>query len=326
MRHRTRALPLLTGLVAALMAVGPVAVNAQDASGAPDAGSFCAILSADEVKAAFGIALAPAGDDTDCSYQTDPSTTDFLLFDINASDGTLNDMKLAFPDLKDTEIAGRPAIIADDGSILFVEVDGRILSLQAYGTPADGVDIKQAIQDLAATAVDRLPSIPLPSPEPQPSLEPLPSFAGDPELQAMMPTTVGDQPVEIFSMTGDELLSQNDDEQSTQQIEDSLAAMGRTIADLSVAFGYTADGAITAIRVKGADAAALEASLTPLVLSDLEDPVSSKVTLSGKEVTKVIDGPEGEDDTASYLYTNGEILWVVQALEPSLSQIFSTLP
>ncbi|MFN8622469.1 MAG: hypothetical protein U0869_17175 [Chloroflexota bacterium] len=327
MRRPTRALPLLTALTAALLVVAPVATHAQSPSAEPAAtpSPFCAVLTADEVTAALGVDMT-VGDssDQDCSYQSDVATT-FVFLSVSVIDDQLDNIKTYFADGSDVTVADQPGVITSDGTMLFLDTGDRILSLQLVGTTPE-MDSATILESLAATALPRLADIPLPSPEPAYSPEPLPSFVGDPELVALLPTFIGEEQVQTMSLTGNELLSQSNDPYASQQIADVLAGIGKSMDDMSIALGFSSSGAIYGIRVKGADAAAFEQGLVPLIATDITDPVSTDVTISGKTVQKITDASDEAGDNAYYLYANGEILWFVQAIEPGLSEIFAALP
>ncbi len=117
------------------------------------------------------------------------------------------------------------------------------------------------------------------------------------------------------------------------ELTQALAAQGKTINDVSIAFGYytdssspTGSGAVTAFQVKGVDMNSLSSVLIPLVLNG-ETPASQTQTqISGKDVTVVKATAETTDAEAQYLYPKNDILWLVQAVDPGLTEIFSKLP
>ena len=106
-----------------------------------------------------------------------------------------------------------------------------------------------------------------------------------------------------------------------------LAAIGKTLSDMSIAFASAGNGEeISAIRVKDVDAASIEPQLLPLLLSNMSNPVQTPGTVAGKNVIKVTDGPDSPEATAIYLYAHDDTIWDVQATEPDLTEIFTNLP
>jgi hypothetical protein len=132
-----------------------------------------------------------------------------------------------------------------------------------------------------------------------------------------------------------------DAEASITDLRTLVEAHGKGLEDVSFANAYfateTAYGDLFAIRVAGADVAGFQDELTDLVLQ-LEDPIRTPGTLAGRDVTVVTDGPPatGSPDPSadpfdlplppSYVYAAGDVLFIVSADEPQLTQLFELLP
>jgi hypothetical protein len=316
---------MLVSLGAALsLTIGPVA-RAQDASPgdtpAATPSTFCAVLSADEVSAALKVTVTiQDSSDTNCTYAD--YTTSFLGLDVRVETGDFATVApLMMSDGTDTKVGGRDARIAKDGSLMYVDAEQGMLALQLIGTPAAGVDASAALQALGATALSRLGSVPLPTPEPQ---RPTPSFIGDADLVARFPKTIAGAPLTVQSFSGKDLASIGMNDESLSAITTGLAAVGKTLDDMSLAFGFTTGGeGISAIRIKGVDAATIESQLLPLLLSNITNPVQEPASVAGKNVTKVTDSATY---TITYLYTHDDVIWDVQATDPDLTEIFQNLP
>lgn len=329
MRSRTRRLAAVASLSSALLlAIAPVS-HAQDASGEPSPAAspsaFCSILTAQEVSEAAGIDVtisAPDSSGTNCTYQADFTSGSFFLLDVRVDEGTLQDFKDFFPDVTDVTVGGAEAILSEDATLLFIGLDSGILTLQMVGSVGEGVDQAAAIQALGALALPRVADIPLPSPEPEPSDF---SFEGDPELAALFPAQLGGEDLEVQTVKGQELVDMNGDPETLAPLIDALAAMGKTIDDVSVGFGFSGAGALTAIRIAGADARSALEGLLPVILTDVVEPVQETVDIAGKQVIKVSDGADAEAP-AQHVYASGEVIWLVAADEPALSEVFATLP
>ena len=378
-----RALAVMGTAVLSLTLVGSTAGLAQGSTDEPAAtpSPFCAVLTADEATAALGVPLTVGtSSDTDCSYDSDFTTTDVSL-NARREDGPLTDdyPRSYYPDgidipcvepssqpsiapdasgapapcpasMTGDSLGGRAAYYDAESTILFVDegANDQLFVLQLFGTPPDQVDVPAALMSLAEAALPRLASIPIP---PTPTDEPAPSFYGDSVLAAMVPTEIGGSPVDVQTLSGADILAQSDPsdvygQAQLQALEDKLAGMGKSINDVSLAFGSfpTADsfGDITAVRVKGADVASVVDDLLPLLLTDVVDPVQTPTVIAGKNVTIVTDGPlqslapAGSPDPSAdpyavapdraYVYPKGEVLWFVTADEPALTEVFQKLP
>ncbi|MFN8620763.1 MAG: peptidylprolyl isomerase [Chloroflexota bacterium] len=164
---------------------------------------------------------------------------------------------------------------------------------------------------------------------------PVPSQAptGDPELEGLFPTTINDQQLQVQSNNGAELRAQiPEDDEFGQQVEGVLATLGATFDDLSIGGGSVGDQAagvsLTALRVKGADASAVEGSLLPLLLGfgDLQKHAEPYGDKSVDVVTDGPDSPELDEAGRYYVYASGDIVWVLQGVDPWLTDALSQLP
>ena len=147
----------------------------------------------------------------------------------------------------------------------------------------------------------------------------LPSFTSDAELEAMFPKQIGGETLTVRSMSGTDFLKTG----STSNLSTVLQGLGKTPADLSVAFGGTMDVTLIAFRIKGVAADQfLGAYLTSA--KDAQGSVISDATLGGKSVKKVVTTGQ-----VVYLYLSGDIVWTVGCSPPAealLNEAFSKLP
>lgn len=356
--HRVRGMSLAAFLVCLALslpgAVAPSVTMAQDATPealptdldaepepAVEPSALCGALDDEELRAAFGVSLV-VRDSTeyDCSWGSDTSDTS-LIITRDTGDFEL-DAQETFPDGLALEVGGMPAWRADtgDGLVLFVDVGNEVLfTIEYFGTPPDDLDLPAALTDLAGKALPRLAAIPMPTEEP------IPTPQGDPELEALIPTAVGDAEMVVDVYTAQDLVaSMGEDDPDGQADMAALEAFavehGRTLDDVSFADAYfdtgTAVGDLFAIRLAGADVAGFQDALADLVLR-LKDPQREPATISGRQVTIVTEGttvagspdPSAEPEEPlppSYLYSAGDVLFIVSADEPQLSELFSLLP
>jgi peptidyl-prolyl cis-trans isomerase B (cyclophilin B) len=228
-------------------------------------------------------------------------------------------------------------VVLDDGAEPVLEDAG---AYAIFGRVVEGMDVVDAIAAMPNAgeaegnrAIDPVTITSATVEEvtlsPEPSREPLPP-TGAPDLEALFPTEIAGSPLDIRSFNPTELATQFPaGAPGTIELEAILGTQGRTIADLSVANGgvQTEDGfaTIVALRVAGADAAALLDGLATLVVGS--DSIERTATrLGGKDVAMLLAGPGGPSVEPVYAYPSGDVLWFVGAQEPLLSQVFSSLP
>ncbi len=327
--------PLPTDLIVDLETPGP-----------PSA--LCGVLTDDEASTALGVSLA-VGDSTDYDCSWNSTTSDASLLVTRDTGDFELDAKDAFPDGVALDIDGTPAWYTPEALVLFADVgDGVLFTVEYFGTPPEGIDLQAALTSLATAALPRLDAIPIPTEEPEATP------AGDPVLEALIPTSVGDAETVVDVYTAADLMANVDpDDPDAQSDMDALQALveahGRTLDDVSFADAYfateTAYGDLFAIRVAGANVADFEDELADLVLQ-LEDPRRSPAVIGGHQVTVITDGPPVSESPGpsadasvdpsaepvdeplppSYLYPSGEVLFIVSADEPQLTQLFELLP
>lgn len=157
---------------------------------------------------------------------------------------------------------------------------------------------------------------------PQGSDVAFPSFglSGDPELQDRLPTEVGGQPLQTFSMRGDMFLTGGNADPAFQQFLDEI---GAEMSDVSVAFGSTASGGdtmvtILAFRVLGAE----EDALTREAIGAFEEEGGATGfetrTIGGREVRVATDtsGQVG----AVYVWADGDTLFWITTTDEALAE------
>jgi hypothetical protein len=317
MRPRRRgflsALSALLTLSVAAVATAPVArAQSSDAAGQ----ALCETITAEELGELLGGRYRPEPGFESCVWNLESP------YYVNAfwQRSSLEDVKSSWTPGTDVSVGGRPGWLASDSGTLFVEVDGGVLGLTILGTETEGLDLDEALMSLGEQLAGRVGSLPaLATPEPVDG-----GFGlghADPDLEARFPETVGGQPLFLQSMTGPEFLGTSVDDTSMRQLEAALAAQGKTMDDVSIGLGSSADGSgILAIRLRGGDARPLGDLFLSFVAggSDVEP---EPVELGGKDVTAITSG-----GVSSYVYSSGEVVWVVTAVEPGLSEILAALP
>ncbi len=333
MRSARRLTSLLMGAALLTSALGTGAA-AQDATESPGVSQTCGVLTADEVSAALGMTLKVAsGDGVDCEFDADFEKLEFLSLFTSMDTGTAADIKdimcsalgssspdpSAGPCAIDLSIGGQPATYLPEamGTLLYIETGtGGLLLLQLVGDVPHGVDRQAALTGLGELAVARAAGVALATLPPD---APLPSFTGDTALEGLFPTDIAGQAITVQSLSGPGVT-----DGVPQAFLDALSGIGKSVEDVSIAFasgGAEAPISITALQEDGADMAALKPEILPTLFQDQEFAEGEAVQLGGKDVTSAT-----MDGEASYLYPHGDILWLVVAEEPALTEIFQKLP
>ncbi len=323
-------------------------VIAQDASpgaspgAAPGASAspFCAILTTAEVGTALG-ADVTLGDSTptSCSYSATDGATLSVLFEAGDLATVIGAVPSAAPPSAVSPsgpvpspvgltVAGQPAYVTPDGTVLYVQTSDGVVSFGALGFPGTAADMTATLVALATTAIPRLPSIPIPSAGPVASLVPSPSAAADadPELAAKFPPTIGGQAIEVQTYTARQLASSGMNKATLKAIKSGLASVGKTLDDMTFGYSTYANGDLSAVRVHGVNAASIEPQVLRLLLSGFKHPKQTPTKLHGKKVIRVTDGKGSASGEPTYFYANGDVLWEVKAPEPDLAQIMQALP
>ncbi len=323
-RHPLRTAPRLLAALAvvASLAGGPV-VHAQEASPAATPSAFCAILTPAEVTAVIGldVTIGQSLDDF-CSYDAGNGLTS-LTVQHDKGAGKVADLKTYFSDATDTTVAGRPGLLVLGGSALYVDVPDGTLTLQLLGYAGSGTDATAALVTLAPTAMDRLTSL-----EGGPATTPKagPSFAGDADLAALFPTTIGGQPIKVQTYTARELADQGVDPATIQAITDGLAAVGKTLDDMTLGFSSYSGGDLSAIRVRGVDAVRHRAT------ADASRPRRRGRPTADDHAGRRQGRHQGHQRSRwrgrqrHYFYAHDDVLWIVTASDPDLTEILQALP
>lgn len=132
----------------------------------------------------------------------------------------------------------------------------------------------------------------------------LPSFAGDEELEALLPDSVGGQVVAKQSIAGEAIL--NSGFGGAAALEETLTEVGATIDDVSVAIGTAGDSLIIlAYQVDGVSADRIfEGLLEPLASGGGGNV--TEIEVGGRSVTTVVAGGE-----TTYIYLAGDVVFII---------------
>ena len=179
------------------------------------------------------------------------------------------------------------------------------------------------------------------TPAPAVGATPTPGVAGavpsghpDNDLAALFPKTVAGAPLTVTTRTGQDFAAssgQGDETAQAQekQLTDFVASQGKSISDFSIGFGggRTPEGEtyiVEAFRLKGGDANAVETALLPLLAAGGPAPQTSQVQVGGRTMSKVL-GLAAVGGQDAYLYPKNDVVWLVSATDPILTEIANQL-
>jgi hypothetical protein len=163
--------------------------------------------------------------------------------------------------------------------------------------------------------------VPIPTDDAFPSFA-LPSIHGDADLESLLPSEIGGEPLLKLSMTGESFLASG----FANEIAAVLTGLGKQPSDLSVAFGSNSMISIIAIKVAGAPSEAILGSFRTAYQQDTA-ATESTVSIAGKSVHKF--QPDDPTDDPSYIYAKDDVVFSVLATGVSnaiLDEVFTKLP
>lgn len=160
------------------------------------------------------------------------------------------------------------------------------------------------------------------------SIGPLPSFVGNPELEATLPEKAGDITFfQSFSMSGQDFLAEGD----LANFEQFIETLDADIEDVSVAVAIGANTDVTdtatilAFQVTGAETAELVGAFKSGAEKGGEPLVWHAETVGGKSVE--VAEPNDDFPTPIGLYATGDVLYFVSSTDPNaFEEIISALP
>jgi hypothetical protein len=156
-----------------------------------------------------------------------------------------------------------------------------------------------------------------------PSASPAPSVDAHavPELEALLPATLGSVVLERVSLTGADFYSTGTP-QTRARLDTMLAKLGKTVNDLTVAdAGDPTRGAVIevgAFRVAGADSARLLAEWVASNQATSPGRIQvSVVTVDGRNLTRLVDAGRPVGGTI-HAFVKGDVVFLVAADDPAL--------
>ncbi len=299
-------LAMIPGLALAMtLAVAPGA-QAQD--------GFCALLTEAEVGQAFGDPVVAEPSFDSCTWSSDDAEGFFTFVSAYWDSLPMAARQASATNGQPLTVGGHEAFFEPDYDTLYIQLDQGVLAISGSVEQGDSL---LPLRQLGEAAVGRAAQLPAPA-----TPEPAPSFEADEELEALFPDSIGGQPLQVQTATGEDIFLQSDDSEALQQMEELLVANGLAPSDLSIGIAYPSDmsSSVTALRFPGADASVfVDGVITSIGGGEAAE--RSDAQIAGKDVIKLTIG-----DLVQYLYPRDEVIWAVTAQEPTLTEIFESLP
>jgi hypothetical protein len=139
----------------------------------------------------------------------------------------------------------------------------------------------------------------------------------DPELETLLPTTLGGVALTIESQAGSELSTQS------APFDAFLTSLGKTRADFSLASAYASGGLkaqVGAWSVKDVNASLLLPAFKTVLQASSEAALAiAEETIGGRRVTRIGD-PGQLTQGPLYVFVRGNSLLFVQTPEPALAE------
>lgn len=148
------------------------------------------------------------------------------------------------------------------------------------------------------------------------------------DLEALIPDTVGDLPIQKESMAGSEYLTAPGSDPATVKFVEDLGVSPSDIS-IAVGFAFSADASapprsliMFVIRAAGADTNRLVSVFKDATDADRDTPLEwTSDNVGGKSVEKAVDG-----DSTIYLYAKNDILIFVSGDPDSITEVLGGLP
>ena len=282
----------------------------------PVADALCALWSPEELTQALGTAVEGSTYANRCTWSND--ATEPLMLDAYWDDTTLEQRKSDYPSGHDITVGAITGWLTGGFyETISLPLEQGLLTIALSGAPPE-MDAGSMVMGLAELALARGDTLPAP-PTPAPPVVPLES---DPELDALVPTSVGDETLRGSSYRGARQFASTPPEE-LQPLAEAVAAVGKTLDDVSTLWrmDQRVETVINALRIRDSDITTVIPQLIDYSFLG-EDLPQQPASIAGKAVT-ALTFPSG---THMYIYPHDDVMWTVKANEPALSEIFAALP
>ncbi len=213
------------------------------------------------------------------------------------------------------------------GSLL-AEVDAALTALRDAGTLTTRSQARFNGLDLSQVPGGGGPIAPVPPGGPA-------AFTADPKLVGLFPLEVAGISLQPLAMNGadlDLLLVPTNTDVSNAYLpfislgsDTSLGVAGLGLVSAPVV-SPAGSAMLTAARMDGMSSSELATAITPLFTNQYRDPRTRSVTIGGKTVSRVSDGPYTVGDPATFIYRKSGVVWMVAGAQPLVDEVLATLP
>ena len=309
MDRMTRRIGLLVGIVLSLSLGAGGTTVAQD--GKQIAMELCALFSKAEVRDAIGVPMDARADPTfhSCTWGTTDSGDPERYLDLGWHVITWEDLVAVSPDLPEMTVAGRAALWDPVSQALSLDLDQGALAL-SVNEIAHRNDWQAALTGLGELAVDRAATLTGPPPP-------------DADLVALFPAAIGGEDLLMQAAYVDKEFPGGRDARG-KALRSALKAADKALGDVSMASGQVPDAGVylAALKVAGADAADFTETAIGWSIPGggwtAEPPEFANGTVHAVTFN--------DGSYTRYFYPKDDIVWIIDAAEPALSEILAALP
>ncbi len=169
------------------------------------------------------------------------------------------------------------------------------------------------------------------SPSAEPTQIPVTTESGRPDLYLEMPYYIGGFEPEVEMTRGQEHWAGLAPGDPTRvELETFIEAVDAEIEDLVSGYALVSQedffAFVVGIRVDGVEPGSLLPAYLPILLADLEDPVTTVDRSGGRDVTVISSVGEAGEYVELYLYDQGDTIWIVQAPDDVAAPTLENLP
>jgi hypothetical protein len=167
------------------------------------------------------------------------------------------------------------------------------------------------------------------SPAPDPA-----ATLADSDFAGIFPTELGGLPWDDLTVNVGQQNLQDQDEEERAEFEALIESLGATIDDVTsvtatrISEDFTEFTFSFALRVAGVDADRVLERFVPLFAGNMGQPTQETGQVAGKDVLLLTLPPSQPEEEAQpfHFYASDDILWIVSAPEPQLTEAFEKLP
>ena len=292
-----------------MLVIGLLAAPSVSAQSGKNVGtSLCDVLTSGQVRAAFDVRMRARPDAYACYWSTvdigDPERGLVLSWHHVP---TFDALKALRPDAVELLIGNQPALWDAAQNTLSLGLESGVLAMT--GTDLQGTDWQGALTTLGELVTAKAADLLAPPPP-------------DPSLLALVPTQLGGEELLLSNLWVDKEYPAGDG-WSGEELRKALKKAGRKASNVSIVSAqlFDASASLSALQVKGGEATAFAPAASTRSLG--KGWTSTPETFTDGTVHVVVDTT---GQVTNYVFPKDDVVWVVRAEEPSLSELLGLLP